>query len=86
MTAQEKYNYYDPNNWKIEYQSGYMGRRNKNTQHWIYENEYSNGQFFIYDYNEALKLINKFRGECLPFGQYPDFIILEFLEKHFAEN
>lgn len=33
-----------------------------------------------------LKLLHDFRLECLPFGTYPDHILIEFIEKWMKQN
>ena len=30
---------------------------------------------------DADEIIRKFRIECLPFGEYPDYVIIDFLNK-----
>lgn len=86
MTAQERYNYFDPNNWAFERRSGFAGSRHLTSGKWLYESELHEGQVFRREYEAALKLLHDFRSECLPFGQYPDGVIMEFLEKHFEAN
>lgn len=34
---------------------------------------------------QADDIIRKFRLECLPFGEYPDYVINEFIAKHFPQ-
>jgi hypothetical protein len=84
MTAQERYNYYNPENWDYEMQSGFEGYRHKNNNNWLHWGTYKEQQFFRKEYEQTLMLLHNFRRDCLPFGEYPDYVILEFLEKHFA--
>lgn len=32
------------------------------------------------------KLLRAFRSECLPFGEYPDYVIIEFLNDYFKTH
>ena len=34
----------------------------------------------------AEKIIRDFRSECLPFGEYPDYVIIEFIKKYFEDE
>ena len=34
----------------------------------------------------AEKVIRDFRTECLPFGEYPDCVIIEFIKKYFEDE
>jgi len=34
---------------------------------------------------EADTLLREFRSDCLPFGEFPDYVIIEFLNKVYDE-
>jgi len=38
------------------------------------------------NYMRDYKVIAEFRGECLPFGEYPEYVIQEFLDKKYNKN
>ena len=35
---------------------------------------------------EADTLLRVFRSDCLPFGDYPDYVLIEFLNKIYNED
>lgn len=35
---------------------------------------------------EKFSFLSEFRRECLPFGEYPGCVLLEFLNKHFEKE
>lgn len=72
--------------WNFERSSGYAGERNSITNEWVHEREYCRRKRLKEEYEEKYKFLADFRSECLPFGQYPEYVIVEFLEKHFKEQ
>jgi hypothetical protein len=69
--------------WTFERSSGYAGYRNTITDEWRYSKDYHSMRSKKIQFEEKLKLLHDFRGECLEFGKYPDYVLLEFLKKHF---
>ena len=69
--------------WEYENSSGYQGYRNKITKDWIYIEEYNDLIQPLTKYNDDYSLLHNFRRDCLPFGEYPDIILREFLDKKY---
>jgi len=38
------------------------------------------------EFEEKLKFLHDFRCDALPFGEYPDYVLLEFLNKYFDKQ
>lgn len=82
---------FDSNDWKFDESSGYHGVRNINPKSgqyndWLYMNEYRELVDAHKVYKHDDEILRKFRLECLPFGEYPDYVIMEFLNKlHFQK-
>jgi hypothetical protein len=76
--------------WEFRRSSGYAGYDHKdspnNEQTWIYENDYSKRKSLKAQYEYEYKLISDFRLDQLPFGEYPDYHIQEFLNKKFFKK
>ena len=88
MTAQERYQYYDPNNWVHDKQSGFNGYRNKVDNKWLTTNTYySVAVDFRKEYETKLKLLQDFRIDYLHWciTEVTEEMILEFLEGQFAK-
>jgi len=82
---------FNENDWNFERSSGYSGQRNINTESpeynkWIYLKEYYMRKLVKMDYYEDYELLHNFRLECLPFGEYPDYVIQEFLNKKYFKE
>jgi len=76
------------NQWDFERSSGNSGYRNREVDSqeydkWIYKEEYDMRKLVKINYYEDYKLLYEFRLECLPFGEYPDYVIQEFLNKQY---
>ena len=73
--------------WKFRRSSGYAGYDHVNSpnneQTWIYEDDYRTRESLKKQYEEDYKLIASFRRECLPFSEYPDYVIKNFLNKKY---
>lgn len=78
---------FNENDWEFRRSSGYAGydhvNHPKDEQKWIYEDDYMQRKILKRQYEEDYKLISEFRNECLPFGEYPEYIIQEFLNKKY---
>jgi hypothetical protein len=76
--------------WEFRRSSGYAGYDHKdspnNEQKWIYESDYSKRKSLKAQYEYEYKLISDFRRDHLPFGEYPDYHIQEFLDKKFFKQ
>lgn len=69
--------------WVFERSSGYAGMRHIKTQQWIYEEDYFKLKAKKLQYEQDLKLLHDFRLNCLPFGNYPDCVLLKFLSNRY---
>ncbi len=83
---------FNPGNWVFRSSSGYAGYDPKNSDYnlpypdeskWIYESDYMERKRLKLKYYDDYNLISEFRGECLPFGEYPEYVIQEFLNKKY---
>lgn len=86
MNTIEKINSFDNQEWSFERSSGYPGFRHRITNEWIYQNEARQREIVKQDFERDLKLLHDFRRDSLPFGEYPDYVLLEFLEKKYKER
>ena len=79
------------NYWAFKESSGYNGYRNidddsKEVGMWIYDEEYTKRIYCQKCYYKDYELPHKFRLECLPFGEYPDYVIQDFLNKKYFKD
>ncbi len=84
-TAQEKYNYFKPENWKRVQEDSRTVVYVNSTNDRIHESGYEYQQKFRKEYEEKLQLLHDFRLEHLPLGEYPDYTLLETLNKHYEK-
>ncbi|MDC7249136.1 MAG: hypothetical protein PQJ49_04380 [Sphaerochaetaceae bacterium] len=69
--------------WEFEISSGFNGYRHKVDGNWIHESTFTERQELRDQYDYDYKVIHDFRRDCLPFGEYPDYVIQEFLENKY---
>lgn len=74
------------NDWTFERQSGFDGYRNKTTNEWIYADDYSQRERLKGQYLADYELLHQFRLDHLPFGEYPDCVIQEFLHNKYNKK
>ena len=79
---------FNESDWLFERSSGHGGYRNidkysKEFNKWVCTQEFLNYRLEKNCYEKDYKLISEFRGECLPFGEYPEYVIQEFLNKKY---
>ena len=72
---------FDIGDWEFEISSGFRGYRHKQTQEWIHQDEFIRRQDLSEQWHTEYNLLHKFRMDCLPFGEYPDIVLIEFLNK-----
>ena len=77
---------FDETEWVPETSSGYTGYRNTKTGEWIYSKQFYKRDMLVYLFEEKLKFLHDFRCDALPFGEYPDYVLLEFLNKYFDKQ
>ena len=82
---------FNENDWEFERSSGYAGYRNINMNspeydQWIHQSEFSEKRLNLRDYNYDLKLLHDFRRDTLPFDEYLDYVLKEFLHKKYNET
>jgi hypothetical protein len=77
---------FSSNNYSVEYSSGHRGYRHNLTSEWVYDRKYFDRMKLKYELEEKIKFLSQFRSECLPFGEYPDFVLMEFLDKYFDKK
>lgn len=86
MTALERYQNFKEEEWQLEYSNLYVCYRNKHSGERITNEEFHREVDFKKDYDKKIKFLHDFRLESLPFGEYPDYVLHEFLNKHFEQN
>lgn len=73
--------------WDFRRSSGYAGYDHINSpgdeQKWIYQEDFNRRKSLKEQYEYESKLLRDFRTQQLPFGQVPDFHIIDFLDKKF---
>ena len=76
--------------WIFRRSSGYGGFDHKDfpndEQKWIYMQDYDDRKSFKQQYERDYKLLSDFRNECLPFGEFPECVLQEFLNKKYFNN
>lgn len=89
-TRQEQILNFNPRDWEFRRSSGYAGYDHKDHPNdesmWIYERDYFERIDVKSKYEKEYKLLSSFRGECLPFGKYPEYVLQEFLNKRFFDE
>jgi len=91
MFTKEEILLFNKEEWTYENSSGFDGYRNTNVDSlefnkWIYEEEYAKLCCYQNCYYRDCELLHKFRLECLPFGEYPDYVIQDFLNKKYFKE
>lgn len=86
MTATEQIVSFKEQEWVWERSGGYAGYRNTSTGQWIYEREFWQRRDLFKRYSDQYQFLRDFRGECLPYGLYPEYVLMEFLEKRFQKE
>lgn len=76
---------FNENEWHAEYSSGFIGYKHNHYGEWIYEEDYNKLRDLNIQYEKDYKLIAEFRSECLPFGEYPEYVIQEFLKNKYEK-
>lgn len=74
---------FDENEWMFERSSGYSGFRNKNSGEWLITSKWNIRKRLFVELEEKMKFLSDFRSQYLPLGEYPDCVLLEFLDKYF---
>ena len=74
---------FEYNDWDFEISSGYNGYRNKKTNEWVYQEDFNKVKDRHDAYVKDYELLRLFRGECLPFGEYGEIVLQEFLNKRY---
>ena len=91
LFTKEEILFFNKEDWKYEESSGYDGYRNINEysqdfEKWIYDIDFANRKYCYQCYHRDYKLLHEFRLDCLPFGEYPDYVIQEFLNKKYFKE
>jgi hypothetical protein len=78
---------FNPDDWNWRISSGYAGYDHKDHPNdeskWIYESDFMERKRLKAQYEEEYQLIHDFRRDCLPFGEYPEYVIQNFLNKRY---
>lgn len=73
--------------WAFRYSSGYSGYGLKfepnNENLWIYKETYDKIISLKEDYKKEMEILRDFRLQCLEFGKYPDYILIEYLNNKY---
>ncbi len=77
---------FNANDYVSERSSGYSGYRHINTGEWITVDMFQKRVDLVRELEEKLEFLDRFRSKYLPFGKYPDYILLEFINTHFKKQ
>lgn len=81
---------FEESHWIFRRSSGYAGFDHINHPNdeskWIYMQDFDDRKALKEKYQKDYKLLSDFRSECLPFGEYPEYVLQEFLDKKYFKN